>query len=221
MSSNSRVTRSKGESYGLSLPVRTRQRRKPTNMENDGNTALNKTFDMGSDQQHPQMPVHTSLLRCQSTPPWTDTVKMQETPVLAVATAPHRPLTHHIPLSKSQDSSSNLSQMSAPLFTEDRYSSSSDDNLEVCNAEITLINRRNRPNQTFTHHSTGGRPTSSPTTMDYTTQGDPNQVAPPTYINTAQATAQNQFFRTNNFLFQTVATDAFMRSGIRSSMLDT
>ena len=38
-----------------------------------------------------------------------------------------------------------------------------------------------------------------PTTMDYTTQGDPNQVAPPTYINTVQATAQNQFFRTNNF----------------------
>ena len=35
--------------------------------------------------------------------------------------------------------------------------------------------------------------------MDYTTQGDPNQVAPPTYINTVQATTQNQFFRTNNF----------------------
>ena len=35
--------------------------------------------------------------------------------------------------------------------------------------------------------------------MDYTTQGDPNQVTPPIYINTAQATAQNQFFYTNNF----------------------
>ena len=89
--------------------------------------------------------------------------------------------------------------MSAPLFTEDRYSSSSDDDLEVCDVEITLINRWNRPNQTFTHHSTGGRPTSTPTTMDYTTQGDPNQVAPATYINTPQATVQNQFFRTNNF----------------------
>ena len=49
------------------------------------------------------------------------------------------------------------------------------------------------------HHSTGGRPISTPTTMDYTTQSDPNQVAPPTDINTAQATAQNQFFHTNNF----------------------
>ena len=38
-----------------------------------------------------------------------------------------------------------------------------------------------------------------PTTMDYTNQGDPNQVAPPTYINTVQATTQNQFFHTNNF----------------------
>ena len=39
-----------------------------------------------------------------------------------------------------------------------------------------------------------------PSTMDYTTQGDPNQVPPPAYMNTTQATTQNQFFRTNNFL---------------------
>ena len=111
-------------------------------MENDdGNTVLNATFDTGSDQHHPQMPVHTSPLRCQSTPPQTDTVKMQETPVSAVPTALHRPLTPRIPLLQSQDSSSSLSQMSAPLFTEDRYSSSSDDDLEVCDAEIMLINR--------------------------------------------------------------------------------
>ena len=38
-----------------------------------------------------------------------------------------------------------------------------------------------------------------PSTMDYTTQGDPNQVPPPVDINTAQATVQNQFFHTNNF----------------------
>ena len=200
MSSNTRVTRSKGKSDGLSLPVRTRPRRKPTNMENDdGNTVLNTTFNTGSDQHHLQMPVHTSPLRCQSTPPWTDTVRMRETPVPAVPTTSHRPLTPCIPLPKLQNSSSSLSQMSAPLFVEDKYSSSSDDDLEVCDAEIMLINRRNRPNQTFMHHSAKERPTSMPTTMDYTTQGDPNQVAPPTYINTVQATTQNQFFRTNNF----------------------
>ena len=38
-----------------------------------------------------------------------------------------------------------------------------------------------------------------PTMMDYTTQGDPNQVASPVYINMVQATTQNQFCCTNNF----------------------
>ena len=89
--------------------------------------------------------------------------------------------------------------MSAPLFTEDRYSSSSEDDLVMCNAEITQINRQNELPRAFTHNSTTERPTSTPTTINYTTQGDPNQVAPPTYINTAQATAQNQFLHTNNF----------------------
>ena len=169
-------------------------------MENDdGDTVLNTTFDAGSDQHHPQMPVHTSPLRCQSTPPQTDAVRMRETPVPAVPAAAQRPISPHIPLPRSQDSNSSLSTMSAPLFTEDRCSSISDDDVEVCDAEVTLINRQNRPNKTFMTHSTRGRPTSMPSTMDYTTQGDPNQVPPPVYINTAQATAQNQFFHTNNF----------------------
>ena len=137
MSSNTRVTRSKGESDGLSLPARTRPRRKPTNMENDdGDTILNTTFDAGSDQHHPQMPVHASPLRCQSTPPRTDAV-----PVPAVPAISHRPMTPCISLPRSQDSSSSLSQMSVPLFTEDRCSSSSDDDVEMCDAEATLINR--------------------------------------------------------------------------------
>ena len=102
MSSNTRVTRSKGESDGLSLPARTRPRRKSTNMENDdGDTVLNTTFDAGSDQHHPQTPVLTSPLRCQSTPPQTDTVRMWEFPVPAVPAASHRPMTPHIPLPRS------------------------------------------------------------------------------------------------------------------------
>ena len=142
MSSNTRVTRSKGKSDGLSLPARTKPRRKPTNMENDdGDTVLNTTIDAGSDQHHPQMPVHTSPLRCQSTPPQTGTARMWETPVPAVPGTSHRPMTPCIPLPRSQDSSSSLSTMSVPLFTEDRCSSISDDNVEVCDAEVTLINR--------------------------------------------------------------------------------
>ena len=111
-------------------------------MENDdGDTVLNTTFDAGSGQHHPQMPVHTSPLTCQSTPPWTGMARMWETPVPAVPATSHRLMTPRIPLSRSQDSSSSLLQMSTPLFTEDKCSSSSDDNLEVCDAEVMLTNR--------------------------------------------------------------------------------
>ena len=176
-----------------------RPRRKPTNTENDdGDTILNTTFDAGSSQHHPQTPMHTSPLRCQSTPPQTGAIRMQETPVPAVPVASQKPMTPHILLPRSQDSNTSLSTFSAPLFTEDRYSSISDDDVEICDAEITLINRQNKPNKTSTTHSTGWRPTSMPSTMDYTTQGDPNQV-PLVYINMAQTTKQHQFFCTNNF----------------------
>ena len=142
MSSNIKVTRSKDKSDGLSLPARTRPRRKPTNMENDdGDAILNTTFDAGSSQHHPQMPVHTYPLRSQSTSPRTDTVRMRETPVPAVPAASHRPMTPRIPLPRTQDSNTSLSTMSTPLFTEDRCSSISDDNVKVCDAEVTLINR--------------------------------------------------------------------------------
>ena len=230
MSSNSRIMRSKGKSDGLSLPPRTRQRKKSTSMENDGNTSSKTTFDRGLD--HPQMPVHTSPLptqpprptstqsitgpitgdrppsrttlvtdksgnRCQSTPPQADTVKMQLTPVPTAPPTPQRPLTPHIPLPKSQDSGSYLSQMSAPLFTKDRYSPSSEDDIAACDAGITQINRQNEPPEAFAHNSTR---TSTPTTMDYTTQGDPNQIAPSTPIDTlVQDKTQNQFLGTNNF----------------------
>ena len=111
-------------------------------MENDdGDTILNTTFNAGSSQHHPQMPIHTSPLRCQSTPPQTGTVRMRETPVPAVPAASQRPMTPRIPLPRSQDSNTNLSTLSAPLFTEDRYSSISNDDMEICDAEIMLINR--------------------------------------------------------------------------------
>ena len=201
MSSNTRVIRSKGKSDRLSLTARSRPRRKPSNMENDsGDTILNTTFDAGSSQHHPQMPVHTSPLRCQSKPPRTGTVRMRETPVPAVPVASQGQMTPRIPLPRSQDSNTSLSTLSALLFTEDRCSSISDDDVEICDAEVTLINRQNRPNKTSATHSTGGRPTSTPSTMDYTTQDDPNQVLL-VYINMTQATTQNQFFCTNNFFF--------------------
>ena len=113
-----------------------------------------------------------------STPPQADTVRMRETPVPTLPPTQQRPLTPCIPLPTSQNSGSYLSQMSAPLFTEDRDSSSSEDDLEVCDAEITQINRQNEPFQAFTLNSTRGSRTSTPTTMDYTTLGNNNFFIP-------------------------------------------
>ena len=226
MSTNTRITRSKGKSDGLSLPTRTRQTRKQTIMENDRSMALNTTFNVGLNQHHQQMPAHTPQLpahpprptstqsatkpsttnghvgqgnRPNSTPPQANTVRMMETPVPMLPPAQYRPLTPCIPLPTSRNSGSHLSQLSAPLFAEDRCSSISEEELEV-DAEVTLINRRNKPYRTFMHNSTTGRPMSTPTTMDYTTQGDPNQVAPTTPLNMFMSTTtKNQFLGTNNF----------------------
>ena len=72
-------------------------------------------------------------------------VRMRETPVPAVQPGPARPLMPHVPLPKSQDSGSHLSQMSAPLFTEDRCNTSSKDETSACDVEVTLINDRRTP----------------------------------------------------------------------------
>ena len=103
-------------------------------------------------------------LRCQSAPPWTGTIRMRKTPVPAMPVASQRPMTPHIHLPRSLDSNTSLSTLSAPLFTEDRHSSISEDDMEICNAEITLINRQNKLNKISMTHSTGGRPTSTPST---------------------------------------------------------
>ena len=143
---------------------------------------------------------------------------MMETPVPMLPPAQYRPLTPHIPLPTSPNSGSHLSQLSAPHFAEDRCSSISEEELEV-DAEVTLINRRNKPNRTFAHNSTTGRPTSTPTTMDCMTWGDPNQVAPSTPLNMLMSTTtKTNFLALIIFSFQMVATGAYTISVIKFSM---
>ena len=162
MSTNTRITRSKGESDRLSLPMRTRPTRKETISGKEGGMALNTTFNADLDQHHQQMPTHT-------------------------------------PLPTSPTSGSQPSQLSAPLFKEDRFSSTSEEETEA-DAEVTLINGRNQLNRMFTHNSTTEKPMSTPTTMDYTTQGDPNQVSPSTPHNIFMSTAtETELLGTNNF----------------------
>ena len=55
MSTSTRITRSKGESDGLSLPMRTRPTRKDTTSGRNGGTALSTPGNTGQDQQQ-QMP---------------------------------------------------------------------------------------------------------------------------------------------------------------------
>ena len=197
MSTNTRITRSKGESDGLSLPTRTRPTRKETILGKDGCTALNTSCNAGLDQHHQQMPIHTPQSLAQS--PQANPVRMMETPVPMLPTGQHRPLTPHTPLPTSPTSGSQPSQISAPLFKEDRYSSTSEEETEA-DAEVTLINGRNQPNRTFVHNPTIEKPMSTPTTTGYTTQGDPNQVSPSTPHNMFMSTAtETEFHGTNNF----------------------
>ena len=80
---------------------------------------------------------------------------------------------------------------SAPLFKEDRYSSTSEEESEA--DEVTFIHGKS--NSPFLNHQTK-RPTSTPTTSDYTTQGDQN--ASPSNLFKSNDMS-DEFLGTNNF----------------------
>ena len=65
MSSNTRVTRSKGQPEAVSLPARTRQSRKSTSTSGQHPTSLS----LGLGQLQPDTPVQTSALLSQSPRP--------------------------------------------------------------------------------------------------------------------------------------------------------
>ena len=191
MSTSTKVTRSKGESDRLSLPTRTRPTRKETISGRNRGTALNTTFNMGWNQQQ-QMPTQMPQLLTQS--PQATSVRRRETPAPMLLPGPHRPLTPRMPLPASPTSSS---QSSSPLFKEDKYSSTSEEETEA-DTEITFIHGRNQPNGTFAHNPATKRPTSTPTTADYTTQGGPD--ASSSTSNLFRSTATDvEFLGTNNF----------------------
>ena len=177
MATSTRITRSKGESEGLSLPMRSRPTRRDATLGRNGGTTLST-----SGQEHQQqMPTQTPHL----------TQLPQAAPAERTATAPmlppglHRPLTPRMPLPASPASSL---RSSASLFQEDRYSSTSEEESEV----------------TFTHGRSNGtflnqhakRMASTPTPYDYTTQGDPD--ASP-FSSFKPQDKNDEFLGTNNF----------------------
>ena len=177
MSTSTRIKRSKGESDGLSLPMRTRLTRRDTALGRNGGTALSTS---GWEHQQ-QMPTRTPHLT--QSPEATSAERTTTAPMLPPG--PHRPLTPRMPLPASPTSSPHPS---APLFQEDGYGSTSEEESEV----------------TFTHGKSNGtfldqhaeRPTSTPTPSDYTTQGDPN-ASPSSLIKSNDM--NDKFLGTNNF----------------------
>ena len=115
--------------------------------------------------------------RAQCMPPRVYASRMQETPVPTAPSMLPRPLSPRVQLPNSQFSGSHLSQLSGPLFTEDRYSTSSGDDQEACDAEVDHITHHKTP-EASTVSLTPGRPTPTPATVDYSTQGDPDPTAP-------------------------------------------
>ena len=187
MSTSTRITRSKAESDGHSLLMRMRPTRKDTTSGRNEGTMLNTTCNAGQDQQQ-QMPTQMPHL---TQSPQAASADRAEATAPMLPPGPHRPLTPHMPLPASPTSSS---RSSAPLFKEDKYSSTSEKESEA-DAEVTFIHGRS--NGMFANNQ-ADRPTSTPTTSDYTTQGDPD--ASPSTSNLFRPTVtNNEFLGTNNF----------------------
>ena len=180
MFTSTRITRSKGESDGLSLPMRMRPTRRNTTSGRNGGPALSTP---GRDQQQ-QMPTPTPHLT--QSPEAASAERTATAPMLPPG--PHQPLTPRMPLPASPASSSHSS---APLFKEDKYSSNSEEESEE--DEVTFIHGKS--NGTFSNHQ-AKRPTLTPTTSDYTTQGDPD--ASPSNLFKSNDMS-DKFLGTNNF----------------------
>ena len=175
MASSTRITRSKGESDRLSLPMKLRSTRRDTTLGRNGSTT--STAGREHQQQMPTQTPHTT-----QSPETASAERMVTAPMLPPG--PHRPLTLRMPLPASPASSLNSS---TPLFQEEGYSSTSEEESEV----------------TFTHGRCNGispnqhaERTSTPTPSDYTTQGDHN-ASPSGSSKSHDIT--NELLGTNNF----------------------
>ena len=93
-----------------------------------------------------------------------------------------------------------MSQLSVPLFTEDRYSPSTDNDQDNCDTEIRMITRWQTPSQVTTMVMSPQRPVSTHSTVDYSTQGDPNQIAPQGNHEYIQNNSTMPIQNTNNYL---------------------
>ena len=134
MVTSTRITRSKGESDRLSLPMSSRSTRRDATLGRKGGTM--STSGQEHQQQMPTQTPHPT-----QSPEAAPAERMAMAPTLLPG--PHRPLTSHVPLPVSPASSLNSS---ASLFQEEGCSSTSEEESEVtfihgrCNG--TSLNQR-------------------------------------------------------------------------------
>ena len=160
--------------------MRMRPTRRDNALKRNGGTVLSTP---GRDQQQ-QMP--TQMPHLTQSP---EAASAERTATaLMLPPGPHRPLTPCMPLPTSPASSPHSS---ATLFKEDKYSSTSEEESEV--DKVTFIHSKS--NGPFLNHQ-AERPTSTPTTSDYTTQGDPDATPSNLFKSNDMS---DEFLGTNNF----------------------
>ena len=177
---SSRQLHSKGASDRQSLPERTRKTKKSTNQPDQ------QTMDQQSPPQPGQLsrPGLAQQLPGGSAASDTSPTPRVESMLLHIAGLLQMPAVQvgllsrngspQVQLPATRTFNSHISPMSGPLFTEDRLNTSGSDQ-EMWDQEVTTLTQDRTPIRTPVHNAPSQ--TGSITTVDYSTQGDPDQPA--------------------------------------------
>ena len=191
---SSRQLHSQEESDGLSLPERTRKNKKSSDQPDmDQQTSLQPSRP-GSAQlptEDSAAPATSPAARTESTAP--PATGLTQTPATHMDLLSRTDLLQ-VPLQIAQTPTSHISPISGPLFTADRLSTSSEQ--EICDQEVTTIICENTPTRS-TAHTIPPRP-GSIATVDYSTQGDPDQSGHS--LATGLVHEQTSILNTHNYL---------------------
>ena len=143
MATTTRITRSKGKSDGLSLPMRLRSTRRDATSGRNGGTVLSTSGWEHQEQIPTQTPHPTQL------PEAAPAERTATAPMLPPG--PHRPLTPCMPLPALPTS---ILSSSTPLFQEDGYSSTLEEESEVTldTADATVHLRTSTPKGLLHQH---------------------------------------------------------------------
>ena len=170
---SSRQLHSHGESDGLSLPERTRKGKKSSDQPEMDQQTSPQSSRPGSAQLptgDSATPATSLAARTKSTAP--QAIGLTQTPATHTGLL-SRMGSLQVPLQNTQSPSSHISPIYGLLFTEYRLSTSSEQ--EICDQEVTSIINENTPTRSPAH-TIPSRP-GSIATVDYSTQGDPDQSA--------------------------------------------